>query len=98
MRSSYRSQNFRTHSRPPGSRLFGGVVKFCFIVGLILIAAWLFLETTVRSELAGKIEQRLNQVVSDSGLHVSVGQAQFFEGEGLNRALRRVCAFAGQFD
>ena len=84
MRSSYRSQNFRTHSRPPGSRLFGGVVKFCFIVGLILIAAWLFLETTVRSELAGKIEQRLNQVVSDSGLHVSVGQAQFFEGEGIS--------------
>ncbi len=83
MRSPYRSPNFRTHSRPPGTRLFGGVVKFCFTIGLILVAAWLYLETTVRSKLAGKIEQHLNQTLADSGLHVSVKQAQFFEGKGV---------------
>ena len=83
MRSPYRSPNFRTRSRPPGTRLFGGVVKFCFIVGLILVAAWLYFETTVRSKLAGKIEQHLNQVIGDSGLQVSVGQAQFVDGKGV---------------
>jgi len=83
MRSPYRSPNYHTYSRPPGSRLVGGVVKFCLIVALILVAAWFYFETTVRTKLAGKIEQRLNQFVTDSGLHVSVGQAQFVDGKGV---------------
>ncbi len=83
MRSPYRSPSYSTASRPPGSRLFSGVVKFCLIAGLILVAGWLYFETTVRSKLTGEIEQCLNQAVADSGLHVSVGQAQFFDGEGV---------------
>ena len=83
MRSQYRSPNFHSHSRSPGPRLLGGVVKFCLIVALILVAAWFYFETTVRSKLAGKIEQRLNQAVADSGLQISVGQAQFVDGKGV---------------
>ncbi len=98
MRSPYRSPNFPTHSRPPGARLFGGVVKFCFIVGLILVAAWLYFETTVRSKLAAKIEQRLNQTLADSGLRVSVKQAQFFEGEGVALNNLAVSSRSARFD
>ena len=83
MRSPYRSPNLSSRSRPPGPRLLGGFVKFCLIVALILVAAWFYFETTVRSKLAGKIEQRLNEVVASSGLHVSVGQAQFVDGKGV---------------
>ena len=83
MRSPYRSPNFSSRSRSPGPRLLGGFVKFCLIVALILVAAWFYFETTVRSKLAGKIEQRLNEVVASSGLHVSVGQAQFVDGKGV---------------
>ena len=83
MRSQFRSINSPTHSRPPASRLLSRFVKFCLIAGLILVAAWLYFETTVRSKLAEKIEQRLNNMVADSGLRVSVGQAQFVDGKGV---------------
>ena len=83
MRFQNRPKNYHTNMRPPGSRLLGGVVKFCLIVALILVAAWFYFETTVRSKLAGKIEQRLNQISEESGLHVSVGQAQFVDGKGV---------------
>jgi hypothetical protein len=83
MRSPYRSPNSYVSSRPPGSRLVSGVVKFCLLVALILVATWFYFETTVRSKLAEKIEQRFNHFVVDSGLHVSVGQAQFVDGKGV---------------
>jgi len=83
MRSPYRSPNYNSNARPPGSRLVGGVVKLCLVVALILVAAWFYFETTVRSKLARKIEQRLNQIVQESGLHISVGQAQFVDGKGV---------------
>ncbi len=83
MRSQSRLPNFHTHTRPPGARWLGGFVKFCLVVGLVLVAAWLYFQSTVRSKLAQKIEQRINQLIGDSGLQVSVGQAQFVDGKGI---------------
>ena len=90
MRSRNRSTSFPTHSRPPGARLLSGLLKFCLVLGLVGVALWLYFQSTVRSKLAGKIEETLNELVVDTGLHVAVGQAQFIDGKGIALSNLRV--------
>ena len=71
-------------------RLLSGLLKFCLVLSLVGVALWLYFQSTVRSKLAGKIEDTLNELVIDTGLHVGVGQAQFIDGKGIALSNLRV--------
>ena len=76
-------QSSPARHRPSAPRKFFGFGKLIIFLGIVSGGGWLLFQQTVQSQLRDRIQEKINQDLSESGLAASLGQARFHEGQGI---------------
>lgn len=75
------------HQRPivRGSfaRSLWGISKLIFLIALVGLCGWLFLQHKVQNDLKDHVQTKIAEFLEPSGLVVELGQARFVEGQGI---------------
>ncbi len=85
--SLYRTQLYKRTSRSnEGSSLARGVwatVKLSVFLAVVGVAGWLFFHDQVKSKLCSTLQGKCNCLLDGTGIESTIGNAQFFDQQGM---------------
>ena len=76
-------QHHAPNSQGSFARFLWGVGKLIFVLALIAICGWLFLQHKIQNDLKGHVQAKVNSILESTGIVAELGQARFLEGQGI---------------
>ncbi len=65
------------------ARKFWGLSKLILVVGLAVMAGWLFIKHKVNHDLCRHVQAKISEGLKNTGMIAGLGQARFHEGQGI---------------